>query len=59
MDALAAVREAFEAQGKGKTAKTPAVKRQAAGKTWCGTTRAQGFGLERPTMMRAAEVTPQ
>lgn len=34
-DALAAVREAFESQGKGKTAKTPAVKRQAAGKTWC------------------------
>lgn len=34
VDALREVREAFQAQGKGKTAKTPAVKRQAAGKTW-------------------------
>ena len=33
-DALKAVRDAFEAQGKTKV-KKPAMKRQAAGKTWC------------------------
>ena len=35
-DALRSVREAFEAQGKVKTEKKPAVKRHAAGQTWCG-----------------------
>jgi len=34
-DALRSVREAFEAQGKAKTEKKPAVKRHAAGQTWC------------------------
>ena len=33
--ALQSVREAFEAQGKAKTEKKPAVKRHAAGQTWC------------------------
>ena len=33
--ALQSVREAFEAQGKAKTEKKPALKRHAAGQTWC------------------------